>query len=307
MKDKIYDLIIIGGGPGGMTAGMYAGRQKMNTLLITKDFGGQMADKSVDICNYPGFESISGTDLIKRFKEHLLSYEEVVIERDEVLNVEKEKDIFFITTSSKKNFQSRAIIVASGADPRPLEVPGEKDFLGKGVSYCPHCDGPLFRDKDVVVVGGGNSAFEAALFLSNYVNKVYILEYGPEVVADKRNQELVEKTGKAEIITSAKLKEILGDKFVESVVYEDKEGEKELEVSAVFVEIGYQPATAFVRGLVLFTKRDEIIVEYETCQTKTEGLFAVGDCNAGKFKQIVTAAGEGAKAALSAYEYLKNE
>ncbi len=291
-----------------MTAGMYAGRQKMDTLLITKDFGGQMADKSVDICNYPGFENISGTELIKKFKSHLDPYEEVAVERDEVVNVEKEEGVFLVKTSAKKKFRSYTLIVASGADPRPLEVPGEKEFIGKGLSYCPHCDGPLFRGKEVAVIGGGNSAFEAALFLANYVEKIYILERGSEIGADEENQELVEKTGKAEIITSAKLEKISGGKFLESITYQNLEQKekKELEVSAVFVEIGYQPATAFVKGLVLFTERDEIIVEYETCETKTKGLFAVGDCNAGRFKQIVTAAGEGAKAALAAYGYLKN-
>ncbi len=302
--NKIYDLIIIGGGPGGMTAGMYAGRQKIDTLLITKDFGGQMAKKSVDICNYPGFESITGAELIEKFKSHLNS-QEITIEKAEVGNVEKRKDVFYVKTPDNE-FKSYAVIVATGADPRLLEVPGEKEFLGKGVSYCPHCDGPLFRDKKVAVIGGGNSAFEAALFLSNYVEKIYILEQGSEIKADKQSQELLEKTGKAEIITSAKLKEISGDNFVGSIICQDAEGEKELEVKGVFVEIGYQPATSFVKGLVLFTERDEIIVEYETCRTKTAGLYAVGDCNAGRFNQIVTAAGEGAKASMAAYEYLKN-
>jgi len=304
--NKVYDLIIIGAGPAGITAGIYASRQKMNTLFITKDFGGQEGKKAVDIENYPGFKKITGPDLIKKLKEHLES-QEVLVERDGVVNVEKKGDKFLVKTANKKKFESYTVIIASGADPRPLEVPGEKEFVGKGISYCAICDGPLFRDKTVAVVGGGNSGFESAIFLSNYVKKIYILEYGSEVKADKENQNLVEKTGKTEIITNAKLERVEGDKFVKSITYKDlkTKEDKELEVDGVFVEIGCQPATAFVKGLVLFNERDEIIVEYETCQTKAEGLYAVGDCNAGKFKQIITAAGEGAKAALAAYGYLQ--
>jgi len=302
---KIFDLIIIGAGPAGITAGIYAARQKLNTFLITKDFGGQMTKKAVDIENYPGFKKISGRDLIDKFKEHLESFK-ISTEIDEVTKVEKEGNIFSVITKNKKKYQSLAVIVASGSDPRPLEVPGEKEFLGKGVSYCALCDGPLFKDKEVAVIGGGNSGFETTIFLSNYAEKIYILEAGSEVRADKENQSLVEKTGKAEIITNAIVKEIKGKDFVEGLIYQDLKTKKEkmLKIKGVFVEIGYQPATSFVKGLVDFTERDEIKVEFETCQTKTPGLFAAGDTNAGTFRQIITAAGEGAKAALAAYRYI---
>jgi len=304
--NKVYDLIIIGAGPAGITAGIYANRQKMNALFITKDFGGQVGKKAVDIENYPGFKKITGPDLIKKLKEHLES-QEVLVERDEVVNVEKKGDKFLVKTANKKKFESYTVIVASGADPRPLEVSGEKEFIARGLSYCAVCDGPLFRDKVVAVIGGGNEGFEDAIFMANYAKKIYILEYGSEVKADETNQELVKKSEKTEIITNAKLEKIEGDKFVDSIIYKDlkTKEDKKLKVDGVFVAIGSQPATAFVKGLVLFNKRDEIIVEYETYQTKTEGLYAVGDCNAGKFKQIITAAGEGAKAALAAYQYLQ--
>lgn len=306
MKENIYDLIIIGGGPAGITAGIYASRQKLKTLIITKDFGGQIAKKAIDIENYPGFEKISGLDLIKKFENHLKK-QEVDIEKDEAGKVEKNNKGFIVLTENKNKFQSKAVIIASGSDPRPLEVPGEKEFIGRGLSYCSICDGPLFRNKMVAVIGGGDAGFESAIFLSNYVSKIYILEYGPEVKADKTNQEMVKKTGKVEIITNAALKEIKGDKFVNSIVYQDLKSKKinTLEVEAVFVEIGYQPATSFVKDLVDFNKRDEIKTEPETCQTKTSGLYAAGDVNMGKYKQIVTACGEGAKAALAAYEYVK--
>lgn len=340
----MHDLIIIGGGPAGITAGIYAARQKLNTLLITKDFGGQIARKAVDIENYPGFEKITGQDLIKKFENHLRKFtrqnpallkkggtggREVNITINEVKKIEKNKEDFFVITKNKEKFKAKTVIIASGADPRPLEVPGEKEFIGKGVSYCAVCDGPVFADKIVAVIGGGNAGFESAIFLANYVKKIYILEYGPEIKADEINQEIVKKSGKAEIITDAVLKEIKGkppttfqenlsDKrnaqkvvrgkdFVKSIVYQDLKTKetKNLEVQGVFVEIGSQPATSFAKKLVDFNKKDEIKVEFETCQTKTPGLFAVGDANVGRYKQIVTACGEGAKATLAAYEYLQ--
>ena len=304
----MYDLIIIGGGPAGITAGIYAARQKINTLLITKDFGGQIGRKAVTINNYPGFKEISGPELIKKFVEHLKS-KDIKIKTAQIKKVKKEGGNFLVFTTKKEKILAKTIIVASGADPRPLEIPGEKEFIGKGVSYCSICDGPIFADKTVAVIGGGDAGFESAIFLSNYVKKIYILEYMPKVAADEINQQIVKKSGKAEIITNVGLKKIKGKSFVNSVIYKDRETkkEKELEVEGVFVEIGSQPATSFVKGLVNFNKRDEIEVEFETCQTKTPGLFAVGDANVGKFKQIVTAAGEGAKAALAAYNYLQKK
>lgn len=289
-----------------MTAGLYAGRQGMKTFLITKGFGGHMAVKAVNIENYPGFKSIPGQDLVANFKEHMET-QDISVEKDEVVKIEKKGKEFKVATANKKEFRSYSVIVASGSDPRPLEVKGEKEFVGKGVSYCAICDGPVFKNKEVAVIGGGNSGFETAIFLANYVKKIYILESGKEPKADKDNQERVSKTGKCEIITNVRLKKIRGEDFVDSIVYQDKESkeEKELAVEGVFVEIGYQPATTFVKGLVDFNDRDEIKTESESCQTKTQGLYAVGDANAGKFKQIVTAAGEGAKAALASYNYVQ--
>jgi len=304
--EKIYDLIIIGGGPAGITAGIYAARQSLNTLLITKGFGGQVARKAVNIENYPGFTKISGLDLIQKFENHLKEFK-VGIKNDSVVKIQKVGQFFLVNTASKSRIKTKAVIIASGADPRPLEVSGEKEFIGKGLSYCVQCDGPLFEGKTVVVIGGGNAGFEATIALSNWVKKIYILEYGPKVGADEINQERVKKTKKAKIITSVFLKEIKGNQFLNSIVYQDKKTKKEktLKVEGVFVEIGSQPATSFVKGLVDFNERDEIKVDFETFQTKTPGLFAAGVCNVGSYKQIVTACGEGAKAALAAYEYLQ--
>jgi len=301
-----YDLIIIGGGPAGITAGIYAARQRLKTLLITKDFGGQINKKAVMIENYPGFEEISGLALIQRLEKHLRK-QKIDIERDEVVKLKKSGKNFIVQTKNKHQFQARVVIVASGADPRPLEIEGEKEFTGCGVSYCTVCDSPLFSNKTVAVVGGGNSAFEATIFLAKIAKKIYILEYGEKVGADEVNQEIVKKIGKVEVLTNVALKQIKGNQFVNSIVYQDRKTQKlnTLKVEGVFVEIGSQPATSFVKNLVEFNQKDEIKVEFETYQTKTAGLFAVGDVNVGKAKQIITACGEGAKAALAAYEYLQ--
>jgi len=313
-----YDLIIIGGGPAGVAAGIYAARQKLNTLLITKSFGGQVARKAVAIENYPGFEEISGQELIQKFERHLRKFTrqnffqknlggQVDIERDEVIKLEKINNRFVILTKSKNRFESKTVIIASGADPRPLEVPGEKEFIGRGLSYCVTCDGPLFSDKTVAVIGGGNAGFEVAFFLSKIAKKIYILESGPKVIADLENRERAKQTGKVEVITNVALKKIQGNQFVNALIYEDKNTGKKitLPLDGIFVEIGSQPSTSFAKGLVDFNEKDEIKVEFETYQTKTPGLFAVGDVNVGKYKQIITAAGEGAKAALAAYDYLQ--
>jgi len=302
----MYDLIIIGGGPAGTAAGIYAARQKINTLLITKAFGGQMARIAVKIENYPGFEKISGLELIKKFEKHLRK-QKIKIEIDEVRKIKKINEKFIVITKSKNTFESKAVIIASGGDPRPLEVKGEKEFIGRGVSYCCLCDGPMFSGKEVAVIGGGNAGFEAAIFLTNYAKKIYILETNPRVKAFAENQEKAEKTGKIKVITDIVLKEIKGKKFVESIIYQDKKRGEDviLPIGGVFVEIGSQPATSFVKDLVDFNERDEIKVDFETFKTKTPGLFAAGDVNLGKYKQIVTACGEGVKAALAAYDYLK--
>ena len=301
----VYDLIIIGAGPAGVSAAIYAARQKTNLLVISKEMGGQIAKKAVDIENYPGFDKISGPDLIKTFEKQL-EVNGVEVVADEVIKIEKNGDKFEISTEMGEKYESITVIVATGADPRPLEAEGEKEFIGKGVSYCSLCDGPIFRNKTVVVVGGGNSGFETALFLSNYVSKIYVLEFGKVLKADPENQELLAKTGKAEIITGAKVLKIEGDKFVKSITYQDLATitDKKLDVDGVFIEIGNLPATAFVKDLVDFSERDEIVTDLESYATRTPGLFAAGDCNKGRYKQIVTAAGEGAKAMLAVYEYL---
>ncbi len=301
----MYDLIIIGAGPAGISAGIYAARQRLKILIISKDIGGQVAKKAVDIENYPGFEKISGPDLVDLYKKQIKA-NELEIMHDEVINIEKQEN-FSVSVKSGKVFEAISVIITSGAESRKINVPGEEEFSGKGVSYCSLCDGPIFRDKVVAVIGGGNNGFESALFLSNYVKKITILEYGDKVNADLENQELVAKNKHIEVITNAKVSRIEGKVFVKSISYEDLKTNKEitLEVNGVFVEIGYLPSTSFVNNLVELNDKNEIIFDLKTLETKTPGLFSAGDCNVSKYKQIVMASGQGAVAALSAYEYIK--
>ena len=304
----IYDLIIIGAGPAGVSAAVYAARQQLKILIISKDVGGQVAKKAVDIENYPGFEKISGLDLVDWYKKQI-KFNDLEVNNDEVLGIDKSGDIFSVKTKSGNIYESISVIVASGAQSKTINVPGEEEFEGKGVSYCSLCDGPVFKGKIVAVVGGGNNGFESALFLSDYVKRAYILEYSDKVNADSENQEMVEANKNIEVITQAKVLKIEGKVFVNSINYEDlSNGEKKnIEVNGVFVEVGYTPATSFVKNLVDLNEKGEVIFDSKTMETKTAGLFSAGDCNVSKYKQIVMASGDGAKAALSSYEYIKKQ
>lgn len=304
----MFDLIIIGAGPAGITAGIYAARKKLKTLLITEDFLGQVS-KAFLIENWPGEPGIVGLDLIKKFKEHLNKFEIETKQGEKISRVLKSEKIFEVKTKEGNLYQAKAVIVATGRDPRPLEVPGEKEFLGRGVGYCVVCDGPLFEGKTVAVIGGGNSGFEAALDLIKYCPKIYLLHHQNKPAADELAQERVKKESKIKLVLNAKTREIKGQDFVESLVYEDKTSgeQKELPLQGVFIQIGLIPATGFVKDLVDFNQWDEIVVDLATGATKTPGLFAAGDATQNPIKQIVVAAADGCKAALSAYQYLQED
>ncbi len=304
--ENIYDLIIIGGGPAGTTAGIYAARQNLKVFLITKNFGGQISRKTVEVENYPGVEGVTGADLIQKFEQHLKK-QKISIKNDNVSGLQKIGEKFSVLTSTGKYFLAKSVIIASGSEPRTLNIPGEKEFLGKGVSYCPLCDGPVFSGKEIAIIGGGNCALEAAIFLSNYVSKIYIIERGDLIRGDETTKDKLISTGKAEIITNAGIKEIKGEKFVSHIVFDDLQNKEEkiLEVSGVFIEIGNTPAVEFLKDLVDFNEKKEIVKNPKNCQTKTPGLFAAGDVSDTLYKQIIIAAGEGAKAALSAYNFIK--
>jgi thioredoxin-disulfide reductase len=294
----MYDLVIVGAGPAGMTSAIYSARQKLKTLIISKNFGGQMAQKAVEIENYPGFEKVTGFDLISKMENQIKNVDVV---REKVIEVKKENDIFFLKTEGDKVFQSKVVIIATGAEPRRLNVLGEVNYLGRGVSYCSTCDGPLFKNKEVAIIGGGDAGFETAIFMKNYASKIYILEREESVKASIDNQK---KASGIEVITSARLKEIKGDNFVNQIVFELSGKEKTLDVKGVFIQAGYVPETSFLGDLVELNEKKEIIVNFETFETKTRGLFAVGDVNCGKVKQIVVACGQGATAVIHGYKYI---
>ncbi len=302
----MYDLIIIGGGPSGITAGIYASRKRIKTLIVSKDFQGQ-AGKAIFIENWPGIQEISGIELMKNFKDHLRKFEIETLEDEIVAVIEKKDNFFKIFTDKQKEFSSRSVIIASGKNPRPLKIKGEDKFIGRGVVYCSVCDGPLFANKKIAVIGGGNSGFQTALEMADkYSAKVYLFELSFKVSADECLQERVEKNENIELIKGVTLEEINGDKFVESIKYKDIKLQeiKEIEVQGVFVEIGSVPATDFLKDLVDYNEKGEIKINHKTCETKTNGLFVAGDVSDIRDKQIIISSGEGAKAALSAYFYL---
>ncbi len=307
LHKKMYDLVIIGGGPAGVTAGIYAVRKNLKVLMITKDFTGQAGKASV-IENWPGIKKISGLELMDQFREHANHLGLEVIEEEVASKIDKKGNEFKIKTDKGNEFDTKSVIIASGRNLRPLKVKGEEKYIGKGVSYCAVCDAPLFSRKKVAIIGGGNSGFETAIEMAGRnAPKIYILEMTPRVVADEALQKEVEEMENIELFTRAILKEIRGDNFVRSIIYEDKKSgeERELEVEGVFVEIGSIPVTDFLKNLADCNNKGEIMIDHKSCATKTPGLFAAGDVTDIPYKQIVIAAGEGSKAALAVYDYLR--
>lgn len=296
----MYDLIIIGGGPAGVTAGIYAARKRIKTLLITKNFIGQVGESGL-IENWPGEKEIIGPELMLKFEEHLKAQDVEIIE-DEVVTVTKENNFSIITTENK--FQSKSVIVATGRKPKRLNIPGEKEYTGKGVVYCTTCDAPLFKDKKVVIVGGGNTGFESAIELTDHAKEVILFERSSSLLADEILQEKA-KEKDIKIFTNHEIIKIIGDRFLSKINFKDKDEEKTMEVDGVFIQIGSVPVINFIENLVDLNKNGEIIIDPKSCQTKTEGLFAAGDVTETYYKQIVVATGEGAKAALANYCYLK--
>lgn len=302
----IYDLIIIGGGPAGITAGIYAARKRLKTLLLAKDFFGQVT-KTSQVDNYLGIPEVSGPDLMKKFEEHLRKFQIEVKTNEAVVKVEKKEKNFLVKTKQGRKFSAKAVIAATGRDPRPLEVPGEKEFIGRGVSYCSICDSAFFQDKAVAVIGAGNAGFEAALDLLRYAKRIFIFEKSNRVTADEILQAQLKKEKKVEVHLNKEVKKIEGKSKAQALIYQDTLNHKtyQVPIDGVFVQIGSVPATGYLKGLVEFNDSDEVKVDFDTCQTSTPGVFAAGDVNDGRWKQIVIAAGEGCRAALAAYEYLQ--
>lgn len=294
----MYDFIIVGGGPAGITAGIYAARKKLNVLLVTSDFIGQVGITG-PIENWPGEPRIKGAALIKQFEEHLRKHTIDIVEED-VVSIEKEADVFSVQTESSEQ-TARAVLLATGRTPRFLEIPGEREYIGKGVVYCATCDAPIYQNKKVVIVGGGNNGFSSAIELTDYASEVTLLEVEDTCPADEILQEGARHKG-VTVITSQTITGIFGDEYVNRVELRDGSS---MAVDGVFVEIGSLPSSAIAPANVKRNTQNEIEIDQHTCATNLEGFFAAGDVTDIKDKQIVTATGEGAKAALSAYAYLR--
>jgi thioredoxin reductase (NADPH) len=297
-----YDVIIVGGGPAGLAAGIYARRAKLSSLLLEKTIlGGQVAMADL-IENYPGISEIRGYELSNRFREQAEKFG-LEIRYTEVTGIRPESDLRIVLTSEGE-YQGKAIIIASGAEPAQLNVKGEKEFVGKGISYCATCDGPFFTGKHVIVVGGGDSAVTEALFLSKVASKVHVVHRRDKLRAEKFNEEKARADPKIDFIWNSIVQEILGADHVESVVLKDvKTGQiRKVKTEGVFIYVGRKPNTRFVdveKDSTGYIKTDD------SCGTSVKGIFAAGDCTSPLWKQIVTAVGEGAKAAMSAQKHLE--
>jgi NADH-dependent peroxiredoxin subunit F len=306
----MYDLIIIGGGPAGVAAGIYAARKKMKTALVADTFGGQSV-VSMDVRNWIGTKSISGFDLAKSLEEHLRAQggSIEIIDGDLVTAVTSkgEGQGFSLATRNGKTLEAKCILVASGSHHKKLGIPGEREFDGRGVVYCATCDAPLFGEKTVAVVGGGNSALEAAIDLFPYASKIYLLIRSEILKGDPVTQDTVKSHPNVEIIFNAVTQEIRGKDLVTGLRYQDVKSKetKELAVGGVFVEIGLTPNSEFLNGLVVLNSRGEIVTDPRTQETSVDGIWAAGDVTDGPYRQNNISVGDAVKAVLNIYDRVK--
>lgn len=300
----MHDLIIIGAGPAGLTAGLYAGRFKLDTLIFEKmSIGGQIL-LSPSIENYPGFpKGLSTLELIEKFKRQVLDLG-LQIEEQEALEILPGEKYYQVKTQSA-NFQTKAVIIASGARPKRLEVKGEDRFIGRGVSYCATCDGPLFKNKDILVVGGGDRAIEDAIFLANYASSIHLVHRRNEFRAAKILVDKLKQNPKVKFILDSVVEEVIGENKVSAVKIRQVKTLKEsvINCAGIFIFVGITPDTGLVKNL-LETDKSGFIITDQTMRTSRGGIFACGDCLSKSLYQVVNACGEGAVAADSAHKYL---
>ena len=299
----LYDLIIIGAGPAGITAAVYAARKRMNFIVITNDIGGQTA-WSGDIENYTGYQFVTGPDLVAKFEEHMRKYNIAVKENEPVIDIEKKDGLISVKTL-KGGYEAKTLIIASGKVSRELGVPGEKEFKNKGFTYCATCDAPLFSGKDVAIIGGGNSALDAALQLTKIACHVYIVNITSGLGGDAVMREKIEKSPNVTVMNNTKVTAVYGDKMVQGMTVKRDGKEERIAVEGIFVEIGLLPNSTFA-GEIEKNEHGEIKVNCKN-ETNIPGIFAAGDVTDVSEKQIIIAAGEGSKAALAAFKYLSQK
>jgi thioredoxin-disulfide reductase len=302
--NNIYDSIIIGASAAGISSAIYLKRRGINFLILAKDIGGEMALSGI-VDNYPGIPKTTGLELTKKFKEHLESYGIEVI-NEEVIKLDKNNDIFVISTNKNNTYYSKTVIIATGSKPKKLNIPGEEEFYHKGVSYCSVCDMPLFKDKVVAIVGGGNSALEAGLMAADICKYAYIINKNPSFKGDKALIEQLERKENIKIIYNALTQEIYGDKFVKGIKYLDiiSNTIQDINVDGVFIHIGMKPNSEFIPDSWNVKNTYGEIIINKLCETNVTGLFAGGDVTDIPFKQIGIAVGHGIICALSTVNYL---
>jgi thioredoxin reductase (NADPH) len=305
-EEKIHDLIIIGGGPAGLTAGIYATRGRLDTLLLERLVPGGTAATTEWIENYPGFpEGIAGADLMKKMEEQAKKFGLVIAPTKEVLSVDFKNKIKTIRVEGGEH-KAKAVIIASGTEPKKLNIPGEDKFRGRGVSYCATCDGPLFKDRDIVVIGAGNSGVQEGLYLLRFVKSVTVVEFLPHMTAEKILQERTQKESRMKFHLNHMVTSINGENNVESVTMKNRqtEQEKTVPVQGVFIYVGLLPMTGFLKGKIELNKWGFIVAGDDT-KTSVPGVFAAGDVRQRVLQQITTAVGDGATAAFMAERYVE--
>ncbi|MED1738103.1 alkyl hydroperoxide reductase subunit F [Bacillus swezeyi] len=298
-----FDVLVVGGGPAGASAAIYAARKGIRTGIVAERFGGQVLD-TMSIENFISVKRTEGPKLAASLEEHVKDYEIDVMNLQRAKGLEK-KDLFHLELENGAVLKSKTVILSTGARWRNVGVPGEQEFKNKGVAYCPHCDGPLFEGKDVAVIGGGNSGIEAAIDLAGIVNHVTVLEFAPELKADEVLQKRLYSLPNVTVVKNAQTKEITGDENVNGITYVDRETgeEKHVELQGVFVQIGLVPNTEWLPETVERNRIGEIAVD-KRGETTIPGLFAAGDCTDSPYNQIIISMGSGANAALGAFDYL---
>ena len=297
--EKTYDLIVLGGGPTALGCAIYAARFALNVLIVGKTFGGLIATTHL-VENYPGITSTSGQGLMDMFKEHMNSLSIPYIS-DEIRSIEKAEDHFILHSFFQK-FKAYTVCIATGSERKKLGIPGEEEFAGRGVSYCATCDGPFYKDKVVIVVGGSDSAAKEALFLSQNVKKVYIVYRGEEIRAEPINKKRVYENEKIEFIYKTNIVEIKGDTSVKSVIFDNG---KKFDIDGVFIEVGSIPNSDLAKRISVKTNEKNEIKINRKSETNIPGIFAAGDVADAPFKQAITGVAEGVIAAFSAFDYVK--